>query len=88
MPGGIFCIENFSADLRNRETVRPILEFLEQREAARVLHRPVETHRELRHYLSRFAGLRDYFEQNPPPGTRFASLRRSTLAATYASPAP
>lgn len=35
-----------------------------------------------------FAGLRGYFEQNPPPGTRFASLRRSTVAAAYASPAP
>ncbi len=35
-----------------------------------------------------FTGLRGYFEQNPPPGTRFASLRRSTVATTYASPAP
>lgn len=35
-----------------------------------------------------FAGLHGYFEQNPPPGTRFASLRRSTLASTYASPPP
>jgi N-acetylmuramoyl-L-alanine amidase len=33
-----------------------------------------------------FSGLRGYFEQNPPPGTRFASARRSTVASTLASP--
>jgi N-acetylmuramoyl-L-alanine amidase len=35
-----------------------------------------------------FAGLRGYFEENPPPGTRFASLRRSSFASAYASPPP
>jgi N-acetylmuramoyl-L-alanine amidase len=35
-----------------------------------------------------FAGLRGYFEQNPPPGTRFASTRRSTVASALASPSP
>lgn len=35
-----------------------------------------------------FAGLRGYFEQSPPPGTRFASMKRSTLASTIATPVP
>jgi N-acetylmuramoyl-L-alanine amidase len=34
-----------------------------------------------------FAGLRGYFEVNPPPGTRFARARRSTLAGVMAAPA-
>jgi N-acetylmuramoyl-L-alanine amidase len=33
-----------------------------------------------------FAGLRSYFEVNPPPGTRLARLRRSTLAGVVAAP--
>jgi len=28
-----------------------------------------------------FAGVRNYFEQNPPAGTRFAQARRSTMAS-------
>jgi N-acetylmuramoyl-L-alanine amidase len=34
-----------------------------------------------------FAGIRGYFEANPPPGTRFAQLRRSQLAGVPSSPA-
>jgi N-acetylmuramoyl-L-alanine amidase len=34
-----------------------------------------------------FSGIRGYFEGNPPPGTRFAQLRRSQLAGVPASPA-
>jgi N-acetylmuramoyl-L-alanine amidase len=34
-----------------------------------------------------FAGLRTYFEVNPPPGTRLARLRRSTLAGIATTPA-
>ena len=34
-----------------------------------------------------FAGIRTYFEVNPPPGTRFAQLRRSQLAALPTRPA-
>ena len=30
---------------------------------------------------------RGYFEKNPPPGTRFAQLKRSQLAALPALPA-
>jgi N-acetylmuramoyl-L-alanine amidase len=33
-----------------------------------------------------FTGLRGYFEGNPPPGTRFARARRSTLAGVMAAP--
>ena len=60
MAGGVFCIENWGSDLRNRETVRPLLDYLHGRDVARVVHQRVETERELRHYLSRFAGLADY----------------------------
>ncbi|MEJ0035168.1 MAG: N-acetylmuramoyl-L-alanine amidase [Gammaproteobacteria bacterium] len=34
-----------------------------------------------------FAGVRGYFERNPPPGTRFAQLRRSQLASLPSLPA-
>ena len=34
-----------------------------------------------------FAGVRGYFEKNPPPGTRFAQLKRSQLAALPGLPA-
>ena len=34
-----------------------------------------------------FSGLRSYFERNPPPGTRFASLRRTTVASVTSDPA-
>ena len=34
-----------------------------------------------------FTGLRGYFERNPPPGTRFASLRRAVVASVTEVPA-
>ncbi|HUI59291.1 MAG TPA: N-acetylmuramoyl-L-alanine amidase, partial [Steroidobacteraceae bacterium] len=34
-----------------------------------------------------FSGVRNYFEQNPPVGTRFAQARRSTVASVMAAPA-
>jgi N-acetylmuramoyl-L-alanine amidase len=34
-----------------------------------------------------FGGVRNYFEQNPPAGTRFAQARRSTVASATAAPA-
>ncbi len=58
--GGVFCIESWSPDLRNRDTVRPILDYLEQREVARVFLQPVSTPQELRHYLSRFTALTSF----------------------------
>jgi N-acetylmuramoyl-L-alanine amidase len=33
-----------------------------------------------------FAGIRGYFETNPPNGTRFAQMRRSTVAGVLADP--
>lgn len=60
MPGGIFCIENWSGNLASKGTVAPLLQFLEASGAARVIHQRVETPRELGHYLSRFAELSSY----------------------------
>lgn len=34
-----------------------------------------------------FAGIRSYFEANPPPGTRFAQMKRSQLAGVPGAPA-
>jgi len=33
-----------------------------------------------------FSGIRTFFEANPPPGTRFAQLRRGLARLTPASP--
>lgn len=60
MPGGIFCIENWSGNLTSRDTVEPLLRFLVESQAARVIHRQVDTRLELGHYLSRFAALPSY----------------------------
>jgi N-acetylmuramoyl-L-alanine amidase len=35
-----------------------------------------------------FAGVRNYFEQNPPTGTRFAQARRATIASVAAAASP
>lgn len=35
-----------------------------------------------------FAGVRNYFEQNPPAGTRFAQSRRATMASVAAAAPP
>ncbi len=35
-----------------------------------------------------FAGLRSYFEQNPPAGTRFAQARRATMASVATAESP
>jgi N-acetylmuramoyl-L-alanine amidase len=35
-----------------------------------------------------FAGVRSYFEQNPPAGTRFAQSRRATIASVATAAAP
>jgi N-acetylmuramoyl-L-alanine amidase len=35
-----------------------------------------------------FAGVRSYFEQNPPAGTRFAQSRRATIASVGTAAAP
>jgi hypothetical protein len=58
--GGIFCIENWSGDLRVTASVRPLLEFLAESDTARFIHQRVDTAGELSHYLSRFAALDSY----------------------------
>ncbi len=58
--GGVFCIESWSARITNRETVRPLLEFIAQDGEVRFIHQRVETAIELQHYLSRFADLDSY----------------------------
>jgi hypothetical protein len=58
--GGVFCIENWSERMDSRDTVLPLLEFLERSGGPRVIHQRVQTKRELGHYLSKFAELKRY----------------------------
>ena len=60
MATGIFCIENWSANLASKDSVLPLLQFIEQRQTARTIHQQVDTPRILRHYLYRFSDLRQY----------------------------
>jgi hypothetical protein len=60
MAAGIFCIENWTGDLRSKATVLPLLEFLAKSDGTRFVHQRVSTPRELRHYLGRFAALAEY----------------------------
>src|SRR3954469_25402077 len=60
MATGIFCIENWTGDLRSRATVLPLLQFLAASDGTRFIHQRVSTPRELRHYLGRFAALGEY----------------------------
>lgn len=57
---GIFCIENWSDRLDAKDTVRPILDLLEDQKVARVIHQRVDTPRELGHYLSRLSRMSSY----------------------------
>lgn len=57
--GGMFCIENYSADLSNRDTVRALLDYLEHLEHD-VIHRRIDTPGELRHYLRRWSEMPKY----------------------------
>jgi len=58
--GGIFCIENWSGDLRSKDSSTALLEFLDRHGAARTVHQRVSTTRELGHYLSQFASQTTY----------------------------
>ena len=60
MAGGVFCIENWSGDLRSPATVLPVLDFLRTHDAARVIHQRVSTPQELAHYMKWFAGNKTY----------------------------
>lgn len=60
MAGGIFCIENWTGDLRSPDSVLPLLNFVRESGAARVIHQRVSTPRELHHYIARFADIGTY----------------------------
>jgi hypothetical protein len=58
---GIFCIENWTGDLRSRSTVQPLLEFLEKSDVGvRFIHQRVATLGELRDYMDRWSALDSY----------------------------
>ncbi len=49
---GVFCLEsNWSSDLRDRSSLRPLLELLEQQKAVEAIHRDCGTVDEFEHYL-------------------------------------
>src|SRR3954470_1895416 len=52
---GIYCIENWSGRRANRNSVLPVLEFLETSGAARFIHERVSTLNELEHRLDDWA---------------------------------
>lgn len=57
---GVLCLESWSADLRNRATVRPLLEVLADQAGLRFIHRAVDSSDQLVQYLTRWQGLKDY----------------------------
>lgn len=57
---GVVCIESWSGDLRNRETVRPLLEVLADQAGLRFVHRVVDSSDQLLHYLDRWQSLTEY----------------------------
>ncbi len=62
VPGGIFCIENWSPDVRSASSIRPLLELLRDGPGGdtRFIHQRVSTPQELRFYLGRFTHLGGY----------------------------
>ena len=57
---GIYCIENWSGRLANRDSVRPLLEFLDNSGIARFVHQRVSTLDELEHRLDDWAPRKQY----------------------------
>jgi len=57
---GIYCIENWSGRRANRDSVKPVLEFLETSGAARCMHEPVSNLEELEHRLDDWAPRQQY----------------------------
>ena len=52
---GVFCLEgNWSLDLRDRSTVRPVLDLLQLRLKVPFVHREYATREELEHYLRKW----------------------------------
>jgi hypothetical protein len=48
---GVFCIESWSADLRSKSSLRPLLEFLEATDDINVIHQRVRNRTELLNYV-------------------------------------
>lgn len=57
---GIYCIENWSGRRANRNSVRPVLQFLETSGIARFVHERVSTLGELEHRLDDWAPRKQY----------------------------
>lgn len=57
---GVFCIENWTSDLRSRSSVQPLLEFLKRSVGLRYVHQRVSTLDELRDYMDRWSDLASY----------------------------
>jgi hypothetical protein len=57
---GVFCLESWSGDLRNRETVRPLLELLADQAGLRFIHRIVDSRAQLLNYVIRWQSLNGY----------------------------
>jgi hypothetical protein len=57
---GIYCIENWSGRRANRNSVRPVLEFLGTSGVARFIHERVSTLGELEHRLDDWADRKQY----------------------------
>lgn len=57
---GVFCLESWSGDLRNRDTVRPLLEVLADQSGLRFIHRVVDSGAQLIDYLTRWPAYAAY----------------------------
>jgi hypothetical protein len=54
------CLESWSGDLRNRETVRPLLEVLGAQAGLKFIHRTIDHREHLFRYLRRWQALNGY----------------------------
>lgn len=57
---GVLCLESWSGDLRNRDTVRPLLEVLDAQAGLKFIHRMVDSREQLIEYLVRWQVLGGY----------------------------
>lgn len=57
---GVFCVESWSGDLRNKTTVRPLLDVLSERSGLRFIHRTVDSGTQLVDYLKRWSNYAGY----------------------------
>jgi hypothetical protein len=57
---GVFCIENWSARMTNRTTIRPLLEWLEQEAGVPYILRHADDREDLLYLLERSAGYGDH----------------------------